>query len=253
MAVFTISDLKKHLGAGLGLRKNRYLLEIPVPSVEGEKLNVLCRSAGLPERNITPSEIFHKGRKYIMRGETDFVGSYEVSILDDSEMNIRRTFDKWLKSVDNSKPANQGIFSGGSYEEGVGNVLDNIKSGVAVANQAQDLIDNPLQTTGNFFLGLIDSGLNTPFAQYQVDINIWQLSGSGKKVYGYKLQNAFPTSLGTVTMGDEEENSLTEFSVVFSFSEFLALEGIDISEEIANTLLGDDAQDVISGIESFVK
>jgi len=251
--MLTIESLKKHLGPGLGLRKNKYLLEIPVPGIEGEKINVLCRSAGLPERNISGTDVYFKGRKYRIRGETDYIGTYEVSILDDSQMNIRKTFDKWLKNVDDSKDKNNGIFSGGSYESGVGAVLSNIKSGIAVANQVKNFLDDPGGAIGEFFLGSIDAGQNTPIAKYQTDINVWQLSGDNKKIYGYKLQNAFPSSIGIVTLDDGDANTLSEFSVVFSFSEFLPLEGIKIEDSLLRTLLGDDAQDITSGIEALVK
>lgn len=250
--MFTISDLKKHLGPGLGLRKNKYLLEIPVPGVEGEKINVLCRSAGLPERNMNVTNVFHKGRKYNVRGETDYIGTYEVSILDDSNMDIRKTFDNWIKKVDNSKPSNQGIFSGASYESGVGEVLGAIKSGLDIANQIKNVIENPADTIGGFFLGSIDSGSATSIAKYQTDINVWQLSASGEKVYGYKLQNAFPSSIGIVTLDDGDENTLSEFSVTFSFSEFEPLENTSFGNIAIDTILGDDARDIRTGIEALV-
>lgn len=252
MTAITIESLKKHLGPGLGLRKNRYLLEIPVPGIEGEKINVLCRSAGLPERNIATTNIFHKGRKYNLRGETDYIGTYEVSIIDDSSMNIRRLMDKWANAVDDSKPENFGIFSGASYEEGVGTVIDNIRAGVAVGNQVQNLLDNPGETVSDFFVGLVDDGKAAPTAKYQTDINVWQLSGSNDKIYGYKLQNAFPTSIGIVTLDDGDENTLSEFSVNFTFSEFLPLTGLSPEQNIVDSLLGDAAVDTLSGIESLI-
>lgn len=249
--MFTINDLKKHLGPGLGLRKNKYLLEIPVPGIEGEKINVLCRSAGLPERSITASEMWHKGRKYNVRGETDYGGSYEVSIVDDSSMEIRKTFDKWLKRVDDSKPPNNGIFGGSSYEEGVGGLLNTIKSGVEVANQIKNVLDDPGEAIGGFFLGLIDGGQGASMAKYQTDINVWQLTQSGEKVYGYKLQNAFPSQLGIVTLDDGDENTLSEFSVTFTFSEFLPLENSSMGNQIFGTLLGDTTNEIIDGVESL--
>ncbi|NQU33998.1 MAG: hypothetical protein HQ521_12250, partial [Bacteroidetes bacterium] len=88
----TINELRKHLGPGLGLRKNKYMLELPVPTVSGESLNILCQSAGLPERNISTTDLWHKGRKYTVRGETDFVGEYEISIVDDDKMTVRQLF-----------------------------------------------------------------------------------------------------------------------------------------------------------------
>ena len=79
---FNITELKKNLGPGLGLRKNRFLVEIPIPGIEGKTLNILCRSAGLPERNISTTQYWHKGRDYNVRGETDYVWQYEISIVD---------------------------------------------------------------------------------------------------------------------------------------------------------------------------
>ena len=251
--MFTISDLKKHLGPGLGLRKNKYLLEIPVPGIEGAKINVLARSAGLPERNMSTTSVFHKGRKYNLRGETDYIGTYEVSILDDSSMDIRKTFDRWMRQVDNSKPRNQGIFSGASYESGVGSILNTIKSGLGVANQIKNAIENPADTIGGFFLGLVDAGEATSAAKYQTDINVWQLSATGEKVYGYKLQNAFPSSIGIVTLDDGEQDTLSEFSIVFTFSEFEPLESALFAENAVTALLGDDAKDIRHGIEALVE
>ena len=251
--MFTISDLKKHLGPGLGLRKNKYLLEIPVPGIAGDKINVLARSAGLPERNMTTASVFHKGRKYNMRGETDYVGAYEVSILDDSSMEIRKKFDEWMIRVDNSKPKNNGIFSGASYEQGVGSILGAIKSGIGVANQIKNVLEDPKEAIGGFFLGMVDQGSATSIAKYQTDINVWQLSASGDKVYGYKLQNAFPSSIGIVTLDDGDENTLSEFSIVFTYSEFEPLVNVNLSDRLQDVLLGDDIKDIRHGIEALVE
>lgn len=247
--MFTISDLKKQLGPGLGLRKNKYLIEIPVPGVEGEKLNILCRSAGLPERNISTTTLYHKGRKYNVRGETDYVGTYEVSIVDDSSMKIRQTFDKWMKKVDDSKPASKGGFA--SFESGLNDVLDVIKSGVEVANQIKGAIENPTEVIGGFFLGLMNAEGAASVAKYQTDINIWQLSQNGEKIYGYKLQNAFPQQIGIVTLDDNEENTLSEFSIIFAFSEFLPLENKSFPAKVFDAVIGDTGQEILSGVESL--
>jgi hypothetical protein len=251
MTGFTISDLKKHLGPGLGLRKNKYLIEVPVPGATGESINILCRSAGLPERTINTHTLWHKGRKFNIRGETNYGDTYEFSVVDDSEMQLRRIFDRWLRLVDDSKPKNLGIL-GASYESGVGDVLKNIKSGIAVVNQVRNAVKNPDQAA-DFLLGLIDGGNGYPTPTYQIDVNIWQLSAVSKKVYGYKLQNAFPSSLGIVTLEDEQENTLSEFSVVLTFSEFAPLEETSLLGKAANAILGDDIRDIRYGIESFVR
>jgi hypothetical protein len=247
---FTITDLKKHLGPGLGLRKNKYLLEIPVPGVEGEKINILARSAGLPERNITTQQVWYHGRRYSVRGETDYIGTYEVSILDDSDMKIRKTFDKWLKKVDNSKPENAGIL-GASNEAGLGQIIDNIKSGIGVANQIKNAVENPAEEIGGFFLGALDAGQASSIAKYQTDINIWQLSALSDKIYGYKLENAFPQQVGIVTLDDGDENTMSEFSVTFAFSEFTPLENTSITEDVFRALVGDNASETYDAVSTL--
>lgn len=241
--MFTITDLKKQLGPGLGLRKNKYLLEIPIPGVEGAKINVLARSAGLPERSIKTAQMFHKGRVYNVRGETDYGNTYEVSILDDSEMNIRKKLDTWMKNIDNSKKP--GGLS--SYETGLSDVLSVIKSGVQLGNQIKNIIENPKELIGGFFLGAIDPGQGASVAKYQTDINVWQLTSGGSKVYGYKLQNAFPQQIGIVTLDDGDQDTLSEFSITFAFSEFLPLSDAPILRQA----LGDDVNEILDGVESL--
>lgn len=242
---FNITDLKKAMGPGLGLRKNKYLIEIPIPGISGETLNILCRSAGLPEITNTTVTIFKYGRKYTMRGEADFTGSYEISIVDDSNMKIRKLFDKWMKLIDNTKPKNQGIFAA-SYEDGVGEFLENARSVVGAINNIKEGIQNP-DNALDYFLGFIDFGIASSSAPYQADINIWQLNNSNDKVYGYKLQNAFPNQVGVVTLDDNDENTVTEFSVNFSFSEFIPLSNDNMLSKIGKVLGGDTINDIISG------
>ena len=249
MPAFTINDLKKHLGTGLGLRKNRYIVEIPVPTVEGQTINLLCRSAGLPERNINTTTIWHKGRQYNVRGETDYIGSYEISILDDSDMKIRKLFDSWLRLVDDSKPANSGIL-GASFEQVLPGFLNELGDGIKFANQINNAIKNPSQIL-DFGISIFEGGASNSYyaPSYQTDINVWQVDNYDQKVYGYKLQNAFPKSVGIVTLDDGDENTLSEFSVVFAFSEFIPLEN-DITRA-RDTLLGDRPVDVLKGVESL--
>jgi hypothetical protein len=247
---FTINELKKHLGPGLGLRKNKYLIEVPVPGVEGSTINVLCRSAGLPERTIRTTPLWYRGRQYNVRGETDYGGAYEFSLVDDSNMQLRSMFDAWLEKVDQSKPKNDGIL-GGSFEKGIGAALDLINSGVGAINSAQNALANPEDAIGGFILGLIDKGNAATATSYQTDVNIWQLNAAGEKVYGYKLQNAFPSAIGVVTLDDGDENTLSEFSVTLTFSEFMPLENKSFLDKLGGALLGDDASETLSGVESL--
>jgi hypothetical protein len=240
---FNIRELKKHLGPGLGLRKNKYLLELPIPTVEGQTINLLCRSAGLPERNIHVTQVWHKGRSYNMRGETDYIGEYEISIVDDSDMRIRKMFDIWLTQIDNTKPANEGII-GASFEKSMPGFLSEVSSFVKTANQVKNLIKNPKQALDWVIGSIAGNNASTSQPNYQTDINIWQLGNNGEKVYGYKLQNAFPKSVGIVTLDDSDENTLSEFSVVFAFSEYIPLENTRTA--LTNAILGDTGTGILN-------
>lgn len=249
----TISDIKKHLGPGFGLRKNKYLLELPVPTVSGETINILCRSAGLPERNISSTDIWHKGRRYTVRGETDYVGSYEISIVDDSNMNIRKMFDVWLQQIDDTRPDKNSSLLGASFERAAPGLMNELEAGVRIANKVKNTVSNQRQLV-DFAIGQLNQNSGLPKSIYQTDINIWQLSGSGNdldnsKVYGYKLQNAFPKSIGIVTLGDDEENTLSEFSVTLGFSEFIPLYGLQ--SDVARAFLGGQTVDIFNGINKL--
>lgn len=250
--MFSISDLKKHLGPGLGLRKNKYLLEIPIPGIDGHTINILCRSTGLPERNMTTTTVWKHGRKYNVRGETDYIGTFEISILDSSDMSIRKKFDEWMTLVDNSKPKNYGVFGGSSYEQGTKDLLNAIQSGTEIANQLKNITKNNETLTDAFsglVVGVMDNGQAAPVAHYQTDINVWQLDNKENKIYGYKLQNAFPSSIGIVTLDDNSENELSEFNVTFTFSEFMPLENVSALESVITTALGDDVNNIVRGVE----
>lgn len=215
----TIEDLKKHLGPGLGLRKAKYMLEIPVPN-EGRTINILCRSTSLPERNIGTVSVFNKGRKYNMRSETAYPGTYDVSVVDDSTMKLRTLFDCWLTLVDNSNPGGQ---SASSYESNC-----------------------------TFSLGTF-GGSDHP--DYQADVNIWQLGNQGEKVYGYKLQNAFPSSLGTVELDDSDEATLSEFSIAFTYSESIPLKPDVGTPQFVNTsnVVGKDSNTILKNTSTNIK
>lgn len=240
MASFTISDLKKNLGPGLGLRKSKYLLEIPVPGSDGKKLNILCRSTSLPERTISTTPIFHLGRKYNMRAETTFAGQYTISVVDDSQMAIRELFDNWLSLVDQTKPKDDGLL--GKLGSGVGDLLETVDGLVKAANT----LKTSFETDGgmSFLLNTFDSNSGHPI--YQTDINIWQLSSTGDKVYGYKLQNAFPTTMGTVELDDSDENTLSEFSIDFTYSEFIPIK--NDNSALLGGILGQEATSIVNGV-----
>ena len=195
MAKTTIEQLRQIVG--MGVRKNKYLIQVPLSGKtgSGSLLNILCQATALPERSNSSTSFYMAGRKYNVRGETEFPGTYDITVIDDLNATLRKEFDKWLNSVDNTSRGYQHV------------------SGDGAANV-------------EVFSG---NELSTYESRYQYDIKVWQLDVNGNKIYGYMLQNCFPTSLGSVELSDEADNGLSEFSVSLTYSEMIPI--ITIEDE----------------------
>lgn len=113
----TINELKTQLKGGL--RKNKYQIIFSPPGnfISSEKLNLLCKSAAFPERAISVAEVTHYGRRYYLRGDTTYSGTWNVSFYDDANMNIRRIFDYWMVMIDNSRKTIQAAPMAGKITE----------------------------------------------------------------------------------------------------------------------------------------
>ena len=98
----TIELLKTQINGGL--RKNKYEIYIDLPdNSNGEKINLMCKASSFPERTISTVEYWHYGRSVSLRAETTYAKTWDVTFYDDSKMNIRRLFDKWMIMIDNSR------------------------------------------------------------------------------------------------------------------------------------------------------
>jgi hypothetical protein len=160
-------------------------------------------------------------------------------------MNIRRLFDQWLNLVDNTQPKNTGILGV------MGNNIQDIGEAVSGLLNAANTLKNSFELDNglSFILNGIDGNYGS--VNYQTSVNIWQLNSKNEKLYGYQLQNAFPMSVGTVELDDGEENTLSEFSVDFAYSEFIPLENKTDFEQITDRVLGVTGREISEGIDSL--
>ena len=217
----TINDLKHNLAGGS--RKNKFLIELTFGSLDSSKFNCLCTAASFPSRQIQTVTVSRHGRKYPVRSETDYGNTYEVTILDDNQLSLRKFFDSWLTYVDDSTKEAGNFYamkdSRNSFLSKFKNACSAVKD---IADGVKTIASNPKafasrilgKTVGN----ILGTSYNAP--DYQAELTIWQLDTLGNKVYGYNLENVFITELGEVTYGDSELDSLVEYNVTFTFSEF---------------------------------
>ena len=217
----TINDLKHNLAGGS--RKNKFLIELAFGSLDSSKFNCLCTSASFPSRQIQTVTVSRHGRKYPVRSETDYGNTYEVTVLDDNQLSLRQFFDSWLTYVDDSTKESGNLYAMRDSRNSFFSKFKNACSAVKdIADGVQSIASNPKafaskilgKTVGN----ILGTSYNAP--DYQAEMTIWQLDTLGNKVYGYNLENVFITGLGEVTYGDSELDSLVEYNVTFTFSEF---------------------------------
>lgn len=247
---FTISDIKKQLGDGLGIRSNKYVILVPLPGGLSKKLAVLAKATSLPERNIGTVDLYHKGRRYKVRGDTDLQNTYNISLTDDSEMKLRKAFDSWLRSVDNPETDRDAVNSG---LNGFQSLSDAFNSITGALNGASELISEYSQSGVS---GVLKNAFinNSALAGYQKTVEVYQLTKSGVPVYGYQLQNCYPTEVGAVEISDESDNQFSEFSVVLTYSDFIPVDpNASEAAKVVTTLLGDSASDLIKSGRQFIE
>lgn len=214
----TVRDLKRALGRGMGSRTNKYLLEFDLPmhhTVGLEKFNILCYATSLPQRSMSTATLWRMGRKYNVRGEVDYGGTWNLTFLEDSEMSVRRALEAWHIDIDNSKLQ--------------GTALEGIYDPVAskVRHRESDLYFREHGYKDQYF-GATGAKLGSEYApstpRYQTDIKIFQLDQVGNRVLGYLMQNAFISEISAMEFADDQENQLSKTTGVITFSEFLPLE-----------------------------
>lgn len=208
----TVRDLKRELGRGMGARTNKYILELDIPTSPSpgfETLNILCQATSFPQRNMSVATVWRMGRKYNLRGEVDYGGSWTLTFVDDSELSIRRALDRWHIDIDDSKL--QGTALNGLYDSRNQKLSSN-----------EDLRFSREQGLKGYTLPPYKE-YERSLANYQTDIKVFQLDQVGNRIMGYLMQNAFISEIAQIDYGDDQENQLTKFSCTITFSEFLPL------------------------------
>ena len=99
-----IDDIKAQYKKG-GIFPHKYEILITPPdnlfdTNFTKKLRILAKSASIPKKEVKTKTITYKGRPVVLRSQLDFGETCSVSVYEDSEMNVRKTLDKWMDLSD---------------------------------------------------------------------------------------------------------------------------------------------------------
>ncbi len=99
-----IDDIKAQYKKG-GIFPHKYEILITPPdnlfdTNFTKKLRILAKSASIPKKEVKTKTITYKGRPVVLRSQLDFGETCSVSVYEDSEMNVRKTLDKWIDLSD---------------------------------------------------------------------------------------------------------------------------------------------------------
>lgn len=222
-----IEDLKRALGAGS--RTNQYMLELSYGELDSQKFNILCKAASLPEAKISTVTAAYHGRKVVLRGETEFPETYEVTIYDDASMSMRKFFGQWMLAIDDPGKYKTKLTDDITGSKGfIGEIIDNVNDFVdQVENEINDLKDLPnrvQETVSSWWAGYtgLGGGLNNSM-EFATSINVWLLNHQGEKIHGVTLEDAYPIGMGQIDLGADKQDEVVEYPVTFAFSDFFII------------------------------
>lgn len=209
----TIRDLKGELGVGMGARTNKYILELDIPTVFDpgfETLNILCQATSFPARSMNVATVWRMGRKYNLRGEVDYGGSWTLTFVEDSNMSVRKALDAWHVDIDDST----------IQREALNNLYDLTEN--KLMSRPEDLRFSREQSLRSPSLPAAP-GYGRSLPNYQTDIKVFQLDQVGNRIMGYLLQNAFISGIEQTDYADDQLDTLTKTTCTITFSEFMIL------------------------------
>ena len=183
----TISQFKTQLRRG-GARPNLFEVDITSSTAlndvfwtgtDQDDFHFLCKATSMPTQTIGSVDVPFRGRILKVAGDRTFE-PWTVTVINDEEFNVRSAFERWSDKIN-------------SMESGEGLVTPNDYMGNGTIKQ----------------LGRTDIGSRDVGAAAQT-------GGDGKGVlYSYKVQDIWPSEIGSIDLSYESSDAIEEFTVTF--------------------------------------
>jgi hypothetical protein len=68
-----------------------------------ERISMLCKTASIPEMEVGTVDIWRRGHKFTIRDTTKFPGTWTCEFYNDTNLSLRRSFEKWMYEIDKYK------------------------------------------------------------------------------------------------------------------------------------------------------
>ena len=211
---FRIDDFKSQVGASGGFAMgNLFKVFLPPLTGDAREMNLLCKAASLPGRQILSTE------KQIGLQTTKIaygyaVGDIQLNFHVMNDYKVRNYFETWQNLAVNQDTLEVGYFN--DYTHPV--VIQQIKKGVSFPLKKKKIFDSgklPSSIAGRLpRLGPLD------LAQGEIDLNA--LTGDSI-AYTCILDKAYPTTMNAIELSDEGQ--LLELSVQLSYKNWRSKPG----------------------------
>jgi hypothetical protein len=183
----TISQFKTQLRRG-GARPNLFEVDITSSTAlndifwtgtDQDDFHFLCKATSMPTQTIGSVDVPFRGRILKVAGDRTFE-PWTVTVINDEEFNVRSSFERWADAINN-------------MESGEGAVSPNDYMG-----------NGTIKQLGRTDIGSRDVGAAT------------KAGGDGKGVlYSYKVQDIWPSEIGSIDLSYESSDAIEEFTVTF--------------------------------------
>lgn len=98
-----IENLKSALSAGARPNKYRIIMAIPGYTGGDDVVDVLAKSTTLPDVTVGVIPVWNQGRKLNLAGDVAYSGSWDVSFYNTADLELKRAFEEWVKSIDDAQ------------------------------------------------------------------------------------------------------------------------------------------------------
>src|SRR5690606_30707919 len=142
---FGVNEIKSNFTFG-GARPTMFdALVINKVDFSGDnKFRFTCKAASLPESQVTPIDMFYKGRVIGLAGDRPAFPEWTVTVYNDEDFLVRNAFERWLSAINEHE--------GNIHSRGVSSSPESYKSDALVNQYSKSNENVPIKTVR--FVGL---------------------------------------------------------------------------------------------------